>query len=244
MVRTHFYRWILLLERATGSVYEGPGFAFPVQSYHDTLQIPVHNQGFEVLCRDCFVFPREFGELIFHQNPNEVIDPQVVNDFIMDPTSYDPLEGDLIRRFNNVIGDYEYVYVHRSTKPLHGLVDMPTQQFWNWITDARWRQVWKRKNPWFDDWKNLQLLADIDELRLAVKRSEERLNRAIPALCQCRLPSQRRIKEEEVRGDEVIPPPEASGAADLSTSSLAPTSVVRRLLRQCRQAQLSSLMPY
>ena len=30
------------------SVYEGLGFAFPVQSYHDTLQIPVHHQGFEV----------------------------------------------------------------------------------------------------------------------------------------------------------------------------------------------------
>ena len=57
----------------------------------------------------------------------------------MDPTSYDPLEGDLIRRFNDVLGDYEYIYVHQSTKPLDGLVDMPTQQFWNWIIDARWR---------------------------------------------------------------------------------------------------------
>ena len=98
---------------------------------------------------------------------------------------------------------------------------MLTQQFWNRIIDARWRQVWKRKNPWFDDWKNLQLLADIDELRLAVKRSEERLNQVIPALHQYRLPSQRKIKEDEVQGDEVIPPPEASGTADLSTSSLA-----------------------
>ena len=78
------------------SVYEGLGLAFPIQSYHDTLQIPVHNKGFEVLRRNCFVFIREFGELIFCQNPNEVIDPQVVNDFILDPTSYDSLEGDLI----------------------------------------------------------------------------------------------------------------------------------------------------
>ena len=92
---------------------------------------------------------------------------------------------------------------------------MPMQQFWNRIIDSRWRWVWKRKNPWFDDWKNLRLLVDIDELRLAVKCSEERLNRVIPALRQRRLPSQQRIKEEEVRGDEVIPPPEASGAADL-----------------------------
>ena len=127
------------------SVYERLGFAFPIQSYHDTLQIPVHNQDFEVLHWDCFVLTREFGELVFRQNPNEVIDPQVVNDFIIDPTSYDPLEGDLIQCFNNVIGDYKYVYVHQSTKPLHGLVDMPTQQFWNQIIDARWRRVWKRK---------------------------------------------------------------------------------------------------
>ena len=158
------------------SVYEGLGLAFPVQLYHNTLQIPVHNQGFEVLCHNFFVFTKEFGKLVFRQNPNEVIDPQIVNDFILDPTSYNLLEGDLIRRFNNVIGDYEYVYVHQSTKLLHGLVDMPMQQSWNQIIDARWRRVWKRKNPWFDDWKNLRLLVDIDELRLAVKRSEERLN--------------------------------------------------------------------
>ena len=79
---------------------------------NNTLQILVHNQGFEVLCRNCFVFTREFGELIYRQNPNEVIDPQVVNDFIIDPSSYDPLEGDLIRCFNNVTGDYDYVYIH------------------------------------------------------------------------------------------------------------------------------------
>ena len=78
------------------SVYEGLGLAFPIQSYYDTLQVPVHNQGFEVLYRNCFVFTREFGELVYHQNPNEVIDPQVINDFILDPFSYDLLEGDLI----------------------------------------------------------------------------------------------------------------------------------------------------
>ena len=78
------------------SVYEGLGLAFPIQSYHDTLQILVHGQGFEILCCNCFIFTREFGELIFCQNPNEVINPQVINDFILDPTSYDPLKGDLI----------------------------------------------------------------------------------------------------------------------------------------------------
>ena len=123
------------------SVYEGLGFTFPVQSYHDTLQVPVHNQGFEVLCRNCFVFTREFGELIYRQNPNKVIDPQVLNDFIMDPSSYDPLEGDLIQRLNSITGEYDYVYIHQSTNPLPGLVDMPTQQFWNRIIDARWRRV-------------------------------------------------------------------------------------------------------
>ena len=51
------------------SVYEGLGLAFPIQSYHDTLQIPVHNQGFEVLHCNCFVFTREFSELIFRPEP-------------------------------------------------------------------------------------------------------------------------------------------------------------------------------
>ena len=50
---------------------------------------------------------------------------------------------------------------------------MPTQQFWNQIIDARWRWVWKRKNPWFYGWKNLRLLAEIDELRLAVNAQKK-----------------------------------------------------------------------
>ena len=63
------------------SVYEGLGLAFPIQSYHNTLQVLVHNHGFEVLRRNCFVLTREFSKLVYRQNPNEVIDPQVINDF-------------------------------------------------------------------------------------------------------------------------------------------------------------------
>jgi hypothetical protein len=38
------------------SMYEGLGFAFPIQSYHDTMQVLTHNQGFEILCHNLFSY--------------------------------------------------------------------------------------------------------------------------------------------------------------------------------------------
>ena len=73
------------------SVYEGLGYAFPMQQYHDTMQIPVHHQGFEILHHNYFAFTTRFCELVNHQNPNEFWD------YIINPTNLDPLEGDVIR---------------------------------------------------------------------------------------------------------------------------------------------------
>jgi hypothetical protein len=42
------------------STYEGLGFAFPVQSYHDTMQVPTHNQGYEILRRNLFSYNKAF----------------------------------------------------------------------------------------------------------------------------------------------------------------------------------------
>ena len=142
------------------SVFEGLSYAFPMQWYHDTMQVPVHLQGFEILHRDRFAFTTRFCELVNCQNPNEVLDNEIVRDFVIDPTNLDPLEGDVIRHFNVFSGEWDFILVHQATRPLPGLEEIPMQQFWNWMIDAWWRCIWKRKNPWYDTWRNLQVDAD------------------------------------------------------------------------------------
>ena len=125
------------------SVYEGLGYAFTVQWYHDTMQVPVHHQGFEILRHDHFTFTTRFCELVNHQNPNKVLDNTIVRDYIIDPTNLDPLEGDVIRHFNIFSGEWDFVLIHQTTKPLDGLEEILTQQFWNQMIDAWWRPFGK-----------------------------------------------------------------------------------------------------
>jgi hypothetical protein len=75
------------------STFEGLGFAFPVQSYHDTMQVPTHNQGFEILRRNLFIYNKAFCQLVHNQTPNETIHSQLVRDFIRDPTTIDRIHG-------------------------------------------------------------------------------------------------------------------------------------------------------
>ena len=51
-------------------------------------------------------------------------------------------------------------------QPLPGFEEIPTQQFWNRIIDAWWQSVWKRKNPWYHEWRSLRTSADHNEHRL------------------------------------------------------------------------------
>jgi hypothetical protein len=139
------------------STYEGLGFAFPVQSYHNTMQVPTHNQGFEILRRNLFTYNKAFCQLVHNQTPNETIHSQLVRDFIRDPTTIDRIHGnsDVERYLDPESNGWDYVLCPHVTRPLEGCEEIPTQQFWNRIIDARWRRVWKRKNPWFDAWREL-----------------------------------------------------------------------------------------
>ena len=129
------------------SVYEGLGLAFPVASYYNTLQIPVHNQGFEIICRGLFILNRSFAGLVHMNSPNETISDAIHNQFITHPTCIDPNSGDSFCHMNIVNGFYDHWYQHQATQPLPGFDEIPTQQFWNQIIDAWWQSVWKRKNP-------------------------------------------------------------------------------------------------
>ena len=145
------------------SVYEGLGLAFPMAGYHDTLQILVHNQGFEIICCDLFVVNCAFTELVHVNCPNKTISDADHNRFITHPTFMDPNNGDIFHCMNIVSGFYNYWYQHQVAQPLSGFDEIPIQQFWNWIIDGRWQSIWKRKNPWYDEWRNLHTSADINE---------------------------------------------------------------------------------
>ena len=219
-------------------VYEGMGLAFPVAGYHDTIQIPVHNQGFEILRRDLFVLNNAFTTFVNANSPNETISDKDHNCFIIDPTCMDPNHGDVFCRINIVSGFYDYWYKHQSTQPLPGFDEIPTQQYWNRIIDARWRSVWKRKHPWYDEWRSLCTSADLNERRLISATSihhplanRRSANRLLP-------------KQEVERSNDNVRVRQRSAASSAPAELLAPTGVVRRLLHECRAAHIRSACPY
>ena len=73
---------------------------------------------------------------------------------------YEHLEGDIIRQ----PGKNEYLYAHHCHTRLapygnenkFAVSDILPQRLWNELMDAWWRRIWKRKNPWYDAWKDAE----------------------------------------------------------------------------------------
>jgi hypothetical protein len=227
------------------STLEGLGFAFPVQSYHDTMQVPTHNQGFEILRRNLFTYNAAFCQLVRNQTPNETIHPQLVRDFIRDPTTIDRIHGnsDVERYLDPESNGWDYVLRPHVTRPLEGFEEIPMQQFWNRIIDAHWRRVWKRKNPWFEAWRELTFTYELDA---------ERSPRVAFAAFTVRLDQYQRhfyplvaAGKEEPADDEVVPPPIRGNSIPAPINAIvAIARVARRSLRERRQARIRSARPY
>jgi hypothetical protein len=227
------------------STLEGLGFAFPVQSYHDTMQVPTHNQGFEILCCNLFTYNKAFCQLVHNQTPNETIHPQLVRDFIRDPTTIDRIHGnsDVERYLDPESNGWDYVLRPHVTRPLEGFEEIPTQQFWNRIIDARWRRIWKRKNPWFEAWRELTFTYELDAERsprvafaaftVWLDQYQQRFYPLVAA------------GKEEPADDEVVPPPIRGNSIPPPINTIvAIARVARRLLRERHQARICSVCPY
>jgi hypothetical protein len=227
------------------STFEGLGFAFPVQSYHDTMQVPTHNQGFEILRHNLFTYNKAFCQLVHNQTPNETIHPQLVRDFIQDPTTIDRIHGnsDVERYMDHESNGWDYVIHPHVTRPLEGFEEIPTQQFWNCIIDARWRRVWKRKNPWFEAWRELTFTYELDaerSPRVAFAAFTVRLDQ-----CQRHFYPLVAAGKEEPADDEVVPPPIHGNSIPAPINAIvAIARVARRSLRERRQARIRSARPY
>jgi hypothetical protein len=227
------------------STYKGLGFAFPIQSYHNTMQVPTHNQGFEILHRNLFSYNKAFCQLIKNQNPNEALHPQIVRDFIRDPTTINQILGnsDVERYLDPESNGWDYVLHSHVTRPLEGFEEILTQQFWNRIIDARWRRIWKRKNPWFEAWRELMFTYELDaerSPRVTFAAFTVRLDQY-----QCRFYPLVAAAKEEPADDEVVPPQHHGGSFPPPANVImAIARVARRLLRERRQARICSARPY
>jgi hypothetical protein len=111
------------------------------------MQVPTHNQGFEILRRNLFSYNKAFCQLVSIQNPNKALHPQIVRDFIWDPTTINQILGnsDIEQYLDSESNGWDYILCPRETRPLEGFGEIPMQRFWNHIIDAHWRQIWKRK---------------------------------------------------------------------------------------------------
>ena len=103
------------------------------------------------------------------------------------------------------------------------------------MIDAWWRCIWKRKNPWYDAWRNLQVDADNHVLNIV-------------HFCFTNCPIRDRhdpnrlLYQEKVEDRDVsLPPSLCEASPNVSSVSVAPTSVVRRLICQCHQAWIRSV---
>ena len=112
-----------------------------MQSYHQTLQIPVNHQGFKIFVWNSTTFNQSIIDIWNTAIPNDTIDPFVVEMYVKYPGMYEHLEGDIIHQ----PGENEYLYAHHYHTRLvpYGnenqftVSDILPQCLWNELMDAR-----------------------------------------------------------------------------------------------------------
>ena len=131
-----------------------------MQSYHQTPQIPVHHQSFEIFVHNSTTFNQSIIDIWNAAVPNDTIDSFVVEMYVKYSGMYEHLEGDIICQ----PGENKYLYAHHHHTRLapygnenqFAVLDILPQCLWNELMDAWWRWIWKRKNLWYDAWKDAE----------------------------------------------------------------------------------------
>ena len=137
---------------------------------------------------------------------------------------YEHLEEDIICQ----PGKNEYLYAHHCHTRLapYGdenqfvVLDILPQCLWNELMDTWWRQIWKRKNPWYDAWKDAEF--QIFHLR---------------AQYEPRFPNAE-------GGDDGVPPPPEQRTSVSPALGLAPAHWVWRLICTIHQARARGACSY
>ena len=108
----------------------------------------------------CITFNQSIIDIWNAAVPNDTIDFFVVKMYVKYPGIYEHLEGDIICQ----PGKNEHLYTHHHHTRLvpcgsenqFAVLDILPQHLWNELMNAWWRQIWKRKNPWYDAWKDAE----------------------------------------------------------------------------------------
>ena len=162
--------------------------------------------------------------------------------YIKYPGIYEHLEGDIIHQ----PGENDYLYAHHChtrLAPYGGenqftVSDILPQCLWNELMDAQWRWIWKRKNPWYDAWKDeFQIFCLMAHYKPGFSISPHPItdwHRAIgPG-----------VQEVQEGGNNGVPPVSEQRASVSPALGLAPANWIRRLLCTVSQARARGVHPY
>ena len=124
---------------------EGTGLTFPMQSCHQTLQIPVHHQGFKIFVWNSTTFNQSVIDIWNAAVSNDTIDPFVVEMYVKYPGMYEHLEEDIICQPGK--NEYLYAHCHHTRLAPYGnenqftVSDILPQCLWNELMDAWWTDL-------------------------------------------------------------------------------------------------------
>ena len=171
------------------------------------------------------------------------IDPFVVEMYIKYSGIYEHLEEDIIHQ----PGENEYLYAHyRHTRLVSygsenqfAVSDILPQYLWNELMDAWWRWIWKRKNLWYDAWKDAEF--QIFCLRACY---EPRFPIAPHPIADGHRDIGPGVQEVQEGGNNEIPPVPEQRASLSPALGLAPAHLVRRSIRTICQVRVRGAHPY
>ena len=94
----HSQDYFLLWQTNDIRLWRSPRLAFPMQSYHQTPQIPVHHWGFKIFVHDSVIFNQGVIDIWNAAVSNDTINPFVIEMYVNHPGMYEHLEGDIIHQ--------------------------------------------------------------------------------------------------------------------------------------------------
>ena len=159
------------------------------------------------------------------------------------PGMYEHLEGDIIHQPGK--NEYLYAHHHHTRLPPYGdenqfaVLDILPQHLWNKLMNAWWRWIWKRKNPWYDVWKDAEF--QIFHLRV---QYEPRFPNAPRLIADRHRAIGQGVQQVQEGGDNGVPPPPEQRALASPAPGLAPAHWVRRSICTICQARVRGAHPY
>ena len=163
--------------------------------------------------------------------------------YVKYPGMYEHLEGDIIHQ----PGENEYLYAHHchtrqascGDENQFVVLDILPQCLWNELMDAWWRRIWKRKNPWYNAWKDAEL-----QIFCLRAQYEPGFPNAPHLIADRHRAVGQGVQQVQEGGNNGVPPPPEQRASVSPALGLAPAHWVRRSIHTIHQARVRGVCPY